>query len=713
MAKLATEHIFTGTTQLYSAGYDSSKTLLGQCMIQNTGATAADKWVGPAPILLGRPMEASTTIATLYPYSIAVENNKILTFYADGATAAATRRIVLYEHDTSAKTYTWKGFITLTYPSATAHTIRGLVVVRHTYTTGTVSCSGNTTVTGGGSAWNSALIAVGARIGFNTTDPGSVAQWYYISAIGGDTSITLSGNGPNVTDVNYVIEEYRIYTATTNATAANGGLFVAKGITYDDFTNGGTTISAATNADKAKAVYWLANAATVLNTAAGCLAVNTSTISNTTTTLYITNADAGTTLRVYKYNGRAALSSVSSGKSTEAFVLRTGQQTVTGTISQTGGGVWANASHGPGSGTDSLYIITTTRVYRIAETNIVDASTTYLSDNMTENPPGTSTTFTAINSNSQIAYWSQIDRFVIATSAGSRSYITQYRTDSGQYDYMIQARTLQLDQTTVNADSTPFPDTGQTTYNINANGGWLTFNRTGTTAAQNIIYVVPAGVDWEFAVGTTSANQNRVITPSLSTSGCTKFYRAIMLDKQYLGENALIMPCNPVKLYYRTSGISDNSGSWNLIDAPYDLSGVSSANSIQFMLEFRAFTGFLLTNRIYSLAVLYEDGGNDSHYQPSVAHSSITSKIFAWRFSTAFGGTVPTLYVRLYDAVSGSLLVTDDTATPDGTFEKSTDNGGAWGAYNTTDKANETTYIRYTPLSLADNIKVRAVISQS
>ena len=114
------------------------------------------------------------------------------------------------------------------------------------------------------------------------------------------------------------------------------------------------------------------------------------------------------------------------------------------------------------------------------------------------------------------------------------------------------------------------------------------------------------------------------------------------------------------------------------------------------------------------MSTLYEDLTTDSHYQPSVAQSSTANKRFAWRFSTAFGSTVPTLRLRLYDAVSGGTLLDDTTvAAASGTWEKSTDGGSNWTAYNTTDKGNDTTYIRYTPTSLGDNIKVRALLTQN
>lgn len=109
---------------------------------------------------------------------------------------------------------------------------------------------------------------------------------------------------------------------------------------------------------------------------------------------------------------------------------------------------------------------------------------------------------------------------------------------------------------------------------------------------------------------------------------------------------------------------------------------------------------------------IYASNGKESKRAFSADKSSAASKIFAWWFKTAFGGTVPTLTVRLYNASTGGLLLTDTTATSaNGTFEKSTD-GTTWGAYNTTDRANTTTYIRYSPTSLADNINVEAYITQ-
>ena len=241
--------------------------------------------------------------------------------------------------------------------------------------------------------------------------------------------------------------------------------------------------------------------------------------------------------------------------------------------------------------------------------------------------------------------------------------------------------------------------------------GLTYFARAGTTSAVNQVYAVPIGADWSYATGTV---KQRLITPELSTTNASKFSRCYYMHSDALGAGNIILPCEPLRVYYRTSGITDDSGSWSLLEMTGDMSSISPANSIQFAIEFRTIGTFCLPTRVYSISCVYEDNTTDSHYQPSVAQSSTSNAYFAWRFSTAFNGTVPTLRIRLYDAVTGGSLLDDTTtSSASGTWQKSTDDGVTWGSYDTTDKSNNTTYIRYTPNSIGSNIKVRALLTQN
>ena len=711
MAKRATELLFTGTTTPYTA-YDSAKTNLGQWIQQKTGSNWYNKYAGPFPISVARPMEASTAIPVFYPHVIDWGNNLHWVFFADNATAAATRRIVLYTFNTSTQAWSWRGFITLTYPTATNHTIRGMRVVRHKYTTGTVAVSG-TAVTGTTTAWQTARYAVGARIGFGTTDPTQVSTWYYISAIGSDTSITLSSTAGTIgSGTSYVIEELRVYTATTNATTTNGGLYVAKGINFDDFIAAGTTVAAAVSTDNVKAVYWLKDASTVTNIAAGSLCLGGTAATDTNQDIYVLNANSGTSASIFKYNGRAALT-VATGGTTNAFVLVTGTQTTTGTISQTNSGRIGTLSHGPGSGTSCMYFATTTRIYRVIESSITSTSTTFLADAMAEIPPGTVNTYAATGAMTSVEIASSIDRLIITTGAAQKHYVTQYNAVSSALDKVMFCDNKQIDQSTADANSTPFPSTQSAGFSVWSETGITYLARTGTTAIINQIYAMPLSADWDFAAGTSAATQNRLITPAISTPGCNKFSRLYINEDKIIGSDNLGLPTEAFRSYYRTSGITDDSGTWNLVNENGDLTGVGGANTIQFMFEFKVIGITCIPARLYGLTVTWDDNSTDSHYQPSTANSSISAKRFAWRFSTAFGGTVPQLKITLYDATTGSSLLTDDTVSAaSGTWEKSTNDGSSWSAYNTSDKANETTYIRYTPTSIADNTKVRAVLTQ-
>lgn len=746
------------------------------------------------------------TIAGGTAFVIDKEVRKDWVFLADIATAAATRRISCFDYNRITSLFTWRGFITITFPAGAGNqTIRGMRVVYDTYTTGTVEVSG-ATVTGSGTAWSASRLAIGSRIGFGSTDPTQIDTWYYINAVGSDTSLTLqlnvtaSGTGGTAANITvnsgtaYVIEDFKVITATTSVVVAAGGLTLVNGLSYDDFAVGGTLIPAATTVDKSKGAYSLVDQDSLYSTGTvtvpgtttvtgagttwaaathlGCMigfgsttpsaitewftitavgSATSLTISSSTTQaggtsyviiggngiscgvalgnrdswtqqyVYVLELQAATTPQVYKYNIRAdlsALGGVESGKAASAWVLTTGVQTVTGTVTQTNNGRTGILNHGPGAGVECLYFASTTRIHRAPLTAITQGSTTWVSDSMTEVPTGGSGTYTLSSLLTSVEIADQIDRLIItstgagATTAHRRAYITKYdASGSYEFDHMFLADTGQQDQSAADSDSVPHPNPQGALLSVWSQSGLVYLVRTGTAATTNIMYSVPLGADWSYADG--AVNQ-RLITPTLPTTNAEKLSRVYVNNADYLGEGGLTLPTEPLRIYYRTTDIDDDSGAWTLVDTTGDLSAANVTTEIQFAIEFRMIGALCLPNRVYNLCCTYEDNTTDSHYQPSVGQSSTASKIFAWRFATAFGGTVPTLRIRLYNAETDAELLDDTTtASADGTWEKSTNDGGAWGAYNTTDKGNETTYIRYTPTVLADNIKVRALLTQA
>lgn len=692
--------------------YDATKLGLGPLMIQDAAGFA-----GPLPIAVGRPFEASTPIAVAFPWaaqwSSSPTNKKDWSFYIENSTASATRRLVAYEFDRLTGTFTWKGFVTVTFPTATNHTSRSLRMSYEKHTAGTVSVSG-TAVTGSGTSWKTDGACVGNRIGFGSTDPTQISTWYEISAIATDGSITLSASAGTVAGgTAFVIEDLRAVIETTNATATNGGVFLVKGLRWENFNSLDTSIPAATTVDNIRACYWLKSAATITETAlAGCgLQAKTSFASQM---LWAINGT--TTWQLFKFNIRAALT-LTSGADTTAFQYSSGTSaTLTGTGSQANNGRIAAPAHGPGSGADCLYITTTTRVYRSKPVSgITTGDTAWLSggDNMTEVAPGGGSTVAASSLMNSIEFMGTIDKFLIALNATTtpfRDYVTQYRTDGGQLDRQIGCDNRQINQSAADSGITPSLTRLGVAWSVWAEGGLCYFCALGTTAAANIILAVPLGADWEYA-DTTGC---QVILPKMSTPEAAAFVGAYLNMEEVVGDatgkNLGTAP-EPGRLYYRTAGIDDDSGSWTLLGGDGDMSGVAGAPEAQPMVRFRTMGLACVPGRALSIAFVFDDTNTDEHWQfASNVGSDVANKRFGFRHAVAYGSSVPRLKVELFDAESGSSLGSDDSTTQAWTWERSTNNGGAWSAWSDSDRSNADTYIRVTPTSLADNIKVRAVL---
>ncbi len=896
MALRAVEHIFNGNTTPI-ASYDSTKTNLGTLMVQKSGTSPEDNFVGPLPVAVARPMEESTGVAMMYPHSITFSSTIDWVFMIENSVTAA-KRIFLYEYNKSLATYSWKGFINATLPSAT-NVCRGFRAQRYLHTTGTVavaapssvystgtvtvtvaglvthsgtgflatyvgkmigfgstnvaeincwypiisyattstmnilgaSCaylSGSSfviadcTLTGSSTLFTTDLIAAGTgatavtgglgpRIGFGSTDPEDITQWYHIGQIASNTSLGLT-TSPGVipAGTSYVIEEIRFAIAMTNTTAGNGGLFVLKGAGYHDFTTAGSVFpSIATAVNNQRGVYWLNDngAGAVSNTTANGIAVEATETNKQTHYAYVLNGTNTSVAKFYKYN-LLANDTVASGKMQLAGgnIVATGDFTVLGLIPNQPANnlTLATLSHGPGSGNPYLYFTTTHaivgtvtvngtavtgsstvftsamigyaigfgstspsmitawyiisarssntaitlattagtwaagtayvvdygRLYCAAVSGITGGSTTFITagDARQEIPTGgvganiaTAATiaanigaFTATGGMMNVQYISNIDRLLITTytsGISNRQYITRYpSTDLTPFDHIFGLNDRQQDQSIAFTSPIHF-NTGAQLLSSDANNGIVHISRNGATALLNQLYALPLGAHWTYA----STSSQRVITPSITTTGCVKFDQVLVADVHSLGDGELKIPTETFRVYYRTANIgSDATSSWVLLGDDGDLSAVTAASAIQFMLEFFTIGEICMPARIMRVTVTYEDGSTDSHYQISTTLSSISTEKFAWRFCQAFGGTVPTLKVELFNADTGSSLMTDTTvAAANGTWEKSTDGGSNWTAYNTTDKANETTYIRYTPTSLTNDIIVRALLTQN
>lgn len=712
-----------GALSTYRIGvdtYDSTKLGLGKLMVQRNDAGNEGKWAGPRPNWIAT-YEASGNQVFSFPHAIeyveTASNYTDWIFVADSSTAAATRKIGLETYDRLTGDFTWRGYITVTFPTATNHTIKCLRANLNQYTTGTVDVSG-TAVTGSSTTWSADRLCVGSRIGFGSTDPTQITTWYEISAIGTDTSITLTASAGTISSgTAYVIEDLRLYILTTNATTTNGGLFVVKGLRYENFVgNNATTIAAATTVDNIRACYWLKSAATETLTIGSGLDIVAKT-SWTAQDVWLTHNATTTTITFYKFNVRSALT-LTSGAATNAFTLQTAASgAVSGTLATSAAMVVATTSYTTGGGVPCIYFLTATRLYRSKPVSTITASdTTHVSggDAQIINWPAGTTNVngTAPAGCAYIERDSLSDTFlVVHTTAGSaKIFVTRYRSDSTPADRMLLTNEHGMYYTSAAmlAAIGGVPDSPGAQF-VSAVDGVMYVGYGPTTNGG--AFAVPYYADWEYA-DTTNA---RLILPAITLTDADRLNYVMAQESQTLGTSTSgynLSPATlPYRLKYRTSGISDNSGAWTLVDQTGTLDiGAPAGGQIQFCCEFRTMGMTMWTSRLHSLAVVYDDTNTDSHYQFSADKSSAASKQFAWWFATAFGSIVPALRVRIYDSVTGSLLVDDNTTSPTGTWERSTD-GTTWSAWNSTDRGNTTTYLRYTPASIADNVNARVVLT--
>jgi hypothetical protein len=707
MAIRAFDYKFTQSQSVDFNNYDSTKSTLGSLIKINTGPNSDDNFISPLKLIQARPMEAGNAIPALYITSIKFSDNIYWVFYGDGASAIATRRVGVYEYNTISQEFTWKGFITLNYPAAGNKTVRGQEVIRDLYTDGTVSCSGTSILTGSGSAWQSSGICVGNRIGFGSTNPSQIAIWYEIQSVDNDGQITLTTNGPSLSGSTYVIEDLRVVQIINNSTATNGGLHVVKGLRYENFNSGGTSIPAATTIDNIRAVYWLRDATTVTNTLGYGCAVDVKS-SWTSQDVYVINANAVASGRFFKYNIRASLNDLSAGASNGAYILQTGQVATTGNISATNNGFVATLSHGPGNGIKSVYWLTATRIYRSDISTIINGGINWLSDSMIETPPGGINTMPLTSVLSNIKYLPSIDRLMINTTGANsvRNYITIYETSALPFENVITSDSRLLTQSTSNPNVPPHLNIHGSTFTGAEVDGILFYCRYSTAASLSQIYPVCVGAHKMYAF---NSNQY-IITPKINLSGANKLYSIATRMQHKFGQGTFEIPAENIDIYYRTTGIDDNTGSWTLLTNSGDLSSITPGN-IQFAYLFNTIGTFSIPARIFGFSVIYEDESTDSHYLPSVAESSVLNKQFAYQQILAFGSNIPELRIRIYNAATNGLVLDDNTTLQSsGTFEYST-NGISWNAWNNTQDVVGY-YIRYTAASLPNNIKVKVLLTQ-
>jgi hypothetical protein len=274
----------------------------------------------------------------------------------------------------------------------------------------------------------------------------------------------------------------------------------------------------------------------------------------------------------------------------------------------------------------------------------------------------------------QVEIADSIDRLIITTTgaAGVRNYATRYQTFVEQFDIIWGVDTKQLDQSTEIPTVPILPgNILASNFTVWSEAGLAYLNRGSTAGSTNQIYAVPFGAHWGL-----TTNQ-RIITAAINTPTAVSYSKAVIVDVRKFGSDQFAVQSEPYNVYYRTYGITDNSGAWTLLPENGSLTGVSPADQIQFMIEFKIIGNYCLPARIISMEVIYNiDDSLPSFLQWNFSDSDNADGTVGFIQKGTYG-SVPTLQINYYRADNDvNLLTQDSTSTAYGNFQFW--NGASW-----------------------------------
>ncbi len=451
-------------------------------------------------------------------------------------------------------------------------------------------------------------VSVGSRIGFGSTDPEKITDWYQITYIGNNNFISLDRaiTGISGTNIPFVVEELRIIFHSY------GNLFYIKGLSLSDFVypNNNFIFFNSDNKDRQKSVYRLQDAAvnTLGNYTTRGFAI-TDKIDNNTQYLYYHRYGTNNVLEndmLYRFNLRKDLNP-GNGLDLNAFdfstaMLRNYRYSQYGTLAR------AKPVSGPYKNKTCLLFKTEYEALLVSEDSINKNTKNieFKAPILWQGIP----TYRALDvRNSQdIAYDEYLDSFIFYQGNSYPVCILPNLdgTKEGLYYYMGGSGVGQY--STIGDPNYPtlpsvsgFNRTGKS---INGVGYMFIFEYNSLPSPQpfNHFGVLNFGGDAD----SIKEYENRIICPEIETLDYIKFEKLIVNHLKKNGSENLDIELDPYNVFYRQQGIKDNSGAWIKIEWPYELSHISVKQSIQFMFNFKTWAPMLSPARIFSYSIVAE-----------------------------------------------------------------------------------------------------------
>jgi hypothetical protein len=707
----------TGST----TSYNTASLLLGNLIRRKETGDGA--FVRPMDVKINRPFDyygIDFRYLDVFPYSDDIDY--LFSVYNSVSTQTTlTVKLAKFNKRTEQWTNCGRLFITPASGSAATRNATAVKAKLYRYFTGSVQVNG-TTVTGSGTAWSDNRIFQGSRIGFGSTSSADITTWYEIANVPTNTNFTLTDTASNFTaGTPYVIEELKIAVPNTYTTnAAFNGVALIQGVHENTFSFGGTTIfpaggifGTASYTDRTRSFVRLAESQNTLQLRSPGPALFDRSVNITSSIedyLYVFNQPAGNNIQIARFNLGTPITNVQTGSSFTQFefITATGSGALVTAPSRVA--FFANPSHGPGSGSNDIYLVSTGRLNRTKLSEIYSGSVGIATDNWFEIPPQGPTNYGLFSSTNQ-CYVPAIDRFfLVGTQAIPYNSCAIY--DYNVYGKEIERRVL-LNSNTLNlATSRPYPNFIYTTHGSaptsEASDGMLYMTLGGASNA-NIWFNIPIGADYKYAPQT----KQWAVFPKLTLPSNKKFKRAFIKYSSVLTAEELSFPPERVFIFYRTLGIDDDSGSWTRLHDNGDMSDITATDHIQLAVAWDVIGTFALYPPVYGVTLVYENDSQISQYVPSLSLTDVTNKRFVWRQAQLFLTTnIPTLNIKLYNSETGNLLIEDTTTSQSqGVFQYSANSGSTWNTWDNTQNVLNN-YIRYTANSLPANTLINAVITE-
>ena len=639
-----------------TSGYKPNRLNLGPLIRKYSSEDPVETFVGPMTIEC--PAYSSAFIGR-WPYFVRVFNYDDTFIYYIMILPATrqTKDLILFKYDKINQNFITSGFLNIITSSTSNSNSDDYWAEIYYHTNGTVQISG-TSVTGTNTSWVDEGVAVGARIGFGSSDYRYITTWYEISSIANNNSLTLSKSAGTISaNTPYVIEELRIFIFDRHTVSPFdlSGISIAKGLHFGLFGHRPTIIPLATTIDNQRAAYKL-KFPTVFPVNVGMVIDESFTF--TDHKAYVHHYHANSERRIFVYNLRAPLINLTNG------ITSSGCLFFTGVFRLTRDNFRMDNIHIPTSGPYKGKKIAMASDYNYGYILDIDAIKPWQKNVLTfrrvmHRPGGL---YIAANRNqawSGTIYYKDYD--VYFSWQNYEISIGKHRTER---DMGISARVYNanLHGNLLQGSIWKYP------WNLEGSYMWDTetsnLNDSGILICQNHLYgrdnaefAVALAADYVFA----KQSFNRLITPTFFTPNVHKYKKLYINHAIILKSHDIGIRPEHFRVFARTQGIDNDSGDWIRIKIDGDMSHIQSDDQIQFMFEFRTFNKISVPARLHGITLTYDSANNlPKELVLSLSDTNTAQNIYGFRQTKLFDN-LNYLAIEIYNKSNDNILLSQNS----------------------------------------------------